>query len=379
MAFIVGIIAVIVGVITKIITTIMSIVGFLISLISKTIAFIVGKITTLITSISKWLIPFISNITSFISKLINWVSAGVGYVIKFVWDALGKIIISQVVDILRLIINPISQLINLLFGPIQGLLAPIYEVIYTIKHVIRAILNPLLDIINPILDVIRFLYRQLAIPFLEIVNKLREIYLILRGNIIAIIANEIKDLADLLSFLHLLALSYTDIADGKVFKAIYRLMLYFDEKLATDLKNMTEALDSEIRAVYNELMKLIGFVQSDVLDLQEYSYNLGTVLFDIGKAFGIKSLADLGKELKDFSEGWLGDINNALDKVRAWGRKVYSTLTYPSIVAYEMMETTMREWHRYKRIYETLTLRSLLEREYPKYTMGFLVVGFPRW
>lgn len=370
-----GIVAVITGVVTAIISFITSFIGSIITVISG----IISSLSNIVSNIVNWLTPFFNNITSIIGKIITYVSNTVGSAIRFVWRLLGNTFVSQIADLLRLIINPLVELIRTIFSPIHALLTPIYETMSVLKTVIGQILNPIRDLISPIMDVIRFLYKEIALPIAEIIGLIRDVYSYIRVQVIAVIANEIRDFANLLSTLHILALTYRDIKDGKVFEALYRLMLYIDEDFAGRLREEMEGLRSEYQYLYNDLNKLLGIVQDDIINLQEYSNNLGKILQDIGKAFGIKSVEDWGKSLEEFSEGWLGDINSAIDKIRGWSRKSFGILFSPIINAYETMYNITMEWNRYKRIYETLTLRSLVEREMPKFTIDRIIVPRIRW
>jgi len=149
---------------------------------------------------------------------------------------------------------------------------------------------------------------KLRLYLWDIENRINEALGFNLGQLVGKIYNKLKDGAETLEKLVVLAKIKEAIKNEKYLQAIYMSIDYIDNKHAEDIKHVIVYVKSLIDSVNREIAKINNFVNSILYDLQVRASYFERAFKKIGEAFGVEVFEEIGDAIHDFVVKNIKDI-----------------------------------------------------------------------
>lgn len=194
----------------------------------------------------------------------------------------------------------------------------------------------------------------------ELLAKFRELYAKIVAGIIGKILKVVKEAASFLSTIHTIALAFDAFRQKKYLKSIYIIVTNFDEKLASEIKSVFEALDSAVSSIIRDINETFSIVEKDIGSLASFTSFMSDVLRKIGEGFGIEKIEDIAKELEHVKERLFAAARGELREIRNDVIDAIAAAFHPVAEQIRVFRLTGREAERYRRLWSYFTAEAFL-------------------
>jgi len=149
---------------------------------------------------------------------------------------------------------------------------------------------------------------KLKLYLWDIENRINEALGFNVGQLLGKVYNKLKDGAETLERLLILAKIKEAIKKKKYLQAFYMVLDYSDSKYSEKIKQTIIYVKSQIDAVTREISRIVNFTNSLLYDLQVRAYYFERAFKKIGEAFGVELFEEIGDAIHDFIVKNIKDI-----------------------------------------------------------------------
>ncbi len=327
-----------------------------IAAIAAAVASITAGIVSIIATIASVIATVISFILTKVVPLIANFAAFVVSGIRTVMLIIGRAVYSIGVKLFSTIVSTFTSFITKVMSIFAGVWNTIKMIVGQIRVVISSFLGEVGNILKPIIDAVKSFVTPLVNTIKQIIGKIREVYTAIKASIVGKIIGYVKDVTDVLSTIHAIALAYNAFGEKKYLKSLYILTIHFDKSLAEEVKGLYTYIESQLASTIKEISDVFDVFRKDINSLSAYTMYMERIFFDIARFLDVPFAKDIAKGLEKFRTDVLKTAKDWLTETKKDILEWTSWQLHPVYHIIRVLKSTEREYRDYQRIYSYFML-----------------------